>query len=261
MSMLNEYQDRFNCVRLERNDGVLVVVLHTEGESLLWGKDPHDELGAIFTAIAGDPENKIVILTGTGEEFIRMAPPSSRSAPLPGSLWREVATSGERLIRSHLSIPVPIIAAVNGPALIHSELAVLCDIVLASETAIFADVAHVPRGLVPGDGVNVIYSAIMGVNRARYFLLTGQSLNAQQALDAGIVAEVLPAAELMNRARELAAQLSNLPPATLRYTRAVLTASLGHAVDHYLPPSLAMEGLAAAEYWPGIEGPFFEAPA
>ena len=77
------------------------------------------------------------------------------------------------------------IAAVNGPALIHAELAVLCDIVIASENAEFQDAPHFPNGVVPGDGVHVVWPLVLGANRGRYFLLTGQKLRAKQALDSG----------------------------------------------------------------------------
>jgi enoyl-CoA hydratase/carnithine racemase len=79
---------------------------------------------------------------------------------------------------------------VNGPVNIHAELAVLSDIVLASENAAFQDAPHFPNGLVPADGVHVIWPYLLGRNRGRYFLLTGERLSAQEALRLGVVAEV-----------------------------------------------------------------------
>jgi enoyl-CoA hydratase/carnithine racemase len=81
---------------------------------------------------------------------------------------------------NHLDIEAPMIAAVNGPALIHAELALLCDIVLASETAIFQDLPHFPSGLVPGDGVHVVFPLLLGANRGRYSLLMGQKIPAHE---------------------------------------------------------------------------------
>ena len=72
-----------------------------------------------------------------------------------------------------LNIEVPVISAVNGPAWRHSELPLLADIVLAADTAQFQDSAHFTGGLVPGDGMHIVYPLLLGVNRARYFLLTG----------------------------------------------------------------------------------------
>src|ERR1700752_1174112 len=103
-----------------------------------------------------------------------------------------------------LDIEVPVIAAVNGPALIHAEIAVLSDIVIASDNAEFQDAPHFPNGLVPGDGVHIVWPLVLGVNRGRYFLLTGQKLSAREAQTLGVVSEVVPRERLLNRAREIA---------------------------------------------------------
>ena len=100
------------------------------------------------------------------------------------------------LIRSRVTSrpanAVPVISAVNGPCSIHAEVPLLSDIVLASETAYFQDLAHFPRGLVPGDGSHVLWPMLVGPNRARSMLLMGKQLSAQEALEWGVVAEVLP---------------------------------------------------------------------
>src|SRR5688572_14572157 len=100
--------------------------------------------------------------------------------------WAELGWTAKNLLTNLLAIDVPMISAVNGPALRHAELLVMCDIVLAADTAEFQDSAHFTGGLVPGDGV-VVFPMVMGLNRGRYFLLTGQRLNAQQAKEYGLV--------------------------------------------------------------------------
>jgi enoyl-CoA hydratase/carnithine racemase len=249
MAVLADYQHKFAHCRMERTDGVLEATLTTDDGPLIWGGPPHIELADAFGAIASDEENRVVILTGTGDHFIKMAPPTRGGGTVAAATWRHIMAKSEQLVLNHLAIPVPVIAAVNGPVLIHSELACLSDIVLAAESAEFADLAHIPRGLVPGDGVHIIYSAIMGINRARYFLLTGQRLDAKRAQEAGIVAEVLPDEQLLPRARQLAAQLASLPTATLRYSRQVLTKQLIAESHATLRESLALEGLAGGEHW------------
>jgi enoyl-CoA hydratase/carnithine racemase len=103
-----------------------------------------------------------------------------------------------------MDIEVPVIAAVNGPARIHPEIPVLADIVLASDTALFQDAPHFMSGIVPGDGAHVVWPHVIGANRGRYFLITGQELHAKQALDYGAVSEVLARERLLPRALELA---------------------------------------------------------
>ena len=139
------------------------------------------------------------------------------------------------------------ISAINGPALRHSELPLLCDIVLASEDVVFQDSAHFPNGLVPGDGMHIVYPLLMGTNRARYFLLTGQVLSAQEAQEIGLVNEVLPKREVLPRAWALAEQLAQRPPLTLRYTRVVLTLHIKRLLQDMLGYGLALEGLGVAD--------------
>ena len=139
------------------------------------------------------------------------------------------------------------ISAVNGPALRHAELPVLCDVVLASETAEFQVSAHFVGGLVPGDGVHVIFPLAMGLNRGRDFLLTGQRLDAHQAREFGLVNEVLAPDALMPRAWELARMILQQPEMNRRYARLAVTEHLRRQMNDLLPYGLALEGLAITQ--------------
>jgi enoyl-CoA hydratase/carnithine racemase len=139
---------------------------------------------------------------------------------------------------------VPMIAAVNGPAFIHAELAVLCDIVLASENAEFQDAPHFPMGIVPGDGVHLVWPMLLGPNRGRYFLLTGQKLSAREALNLGVVSEVLPRPDLMPRAWQLARDICARPVMVQRYARAAMTQMLKQTMLDGLGYGIALESLA-----------------
>ena len=223
MARLEDYADKYQTVKMERRNGILQVTFHTRGGSLEWGEAPHREFGHAFADIGSDPENRVVILTGAGGDFCADYPEArTRSRRTPKD-WDTIYWEGKRLLMNLLDIEVPMISAVNGPALIHAEIVVLSDIVLASETATFQDAPHFAGNLVPADGVHIVWPLLLGQNRGRYFLLTGQKLSAQEAHALGVVNEVLPKEDLLPRAWQLAEQLAEQSDLTLRYTRVALT--------------------------------------
>jgi enoyl-CoA hydratase/carnithine racemase len=127
-----------------------------------------------FTQIGADRENRIIIMIGTGTEF------SGPRAEPGHSFYREVSTNitadlldrihwnAHRLMTRMLDIEVPMIAVVNGPAMRHSELPLMCDIVIAAEDASFEDTAHFKlASQTPGDGIGIVYTMLLGLNRAR----------------------------------------------------------------------------------------------
>ena len=247
MSTLQQYAGKYQNIRMERRDGILQMTFHTEGGPLQWGGGPHEEFPRAFADVGADPDNRVIILTGAGDAF--SGPPGS-AASTPKRTpreWDKTYWEGKRLLLNLLDIEVPMIAAVNGPALRHSEIPLLCDIVLAADTAAFQDSGHFMSGLVPGDGVHIVYPMLLGVNRGRYFLLTGQSIGAEEALRLGLVSEVLPPGELLPRAWALAEQLAAQSDLVLRYTRVATTQYLKRQMQELLGYGLALEGLGSAD--------------
>ena len=245
----DRYRERYENIKLEREDGVLTMTLHTRGDSLIWSARAHEELGFCFTDIGADRDNKVVILTGTGANFCADIDAGSFKLST-ASDWDLTFYDGRRLLRNLLDIEVPVISAVNGPARIHPEIPVLSDIVLAAGTALFQDAPHFMSGIVPGDGAHIVWPYVIGGNRGRVFLLTGQELDARTALDYGAVAEVLPRDRLIRRARELANMIAARPILTRRYTRVALTQRIKRLLDEGLSFGLAMEALAAIDHLP-----------
>jgi enoyl-CoA hydratase/carnithine racemase len=250
MSLFDEYSRKYETVKMERRDGVLQMTLHTEGKALRWGLVPHRELPAAFYDVGRDRDNRVIILTGTGDEFSGPRP-TPESGPFPSrptaEAWDRVYWEGKQLLMNLLNIEVPMISAVNGPAMRHSELPLLCDIVLAAEEASFQDSGHFVGGLMPGDGVHIVYPVLLGLNRGRYFLLTGQTISAREAQGLGLVAEVLPRERLLERAWAHAEMLARQPTLMLRYTRVVFTEYIKRQMQELLGYGLALEGMALME--------------
>jgi enoyl-CoA hydratase/carnithine racemase len=243
------YRSRYRNIRLERSDGILTATLHTGGGSLVWSALAHEELGYCFTDIATDRDNKVVILAGAGESWCADINAGSFKLSTSGD-WDLTFFDGRRLLVNLLDIEVPVISAINGPARIHPEIPVLSDIVLASDTALFQDAPHFMSGIVPGDGAHVVWPHLLGPNRGRYFLMMGQEIGAQQALELGVVNEVLPANRLMARASEIARTIAAKPPLTRRYTRVALTQRIKRLLHEGLGYGLAIEALAAIDKLP-----------
>lgn len=245
-----DYSNTYKHALLERDDaGVLTIRLHTEGGPLVWGDGPHSELPEVFTDVGADSGNRVVILTGTGDRFIRDLDDSWAGAMTPVK-WSKIYSHGQRLLERLLEIPVPVIGVLNGPATVHAELAILSDIVLVADDAYLSDAPHFRFGTVPGDGVHIIWPMLLGPNRGRYFLLTGQRLTADEAHRLGVVNEVMPRDELLPRARALAANLARKPETVLRYTREVLVHPIRRALLDGVSHGLALEGLGVFESWP-----------
>jgi enoyl-CoA hydratase/carnithine racemase len=245
MSKLDEYANKYRNLAMERHNGVLQVNFHTNGGPFLFSGRAHRELGDAFIDMARDPDNKVMIITGTGDSFCASLDLPSNPGRITADIWTIIYAEGKRMLMNLLEIGVPVIGAVNGPALVHAELAVMSDIVIASEDAVFQDAPHFPNGAVPGDGAHVVWPFILGPNRGRYFLLMGQKIPAQEALTLGIVSEVLPREKLLPRAHEIARQLLHQPALTLRYTREALASKYRRLMLEELGPGLAVEGLAA----------------
>jgi enoyl-CoA hydratase/carnithine racemase len=140
-----------------------------------------------------------------------------------------------------VDLEMPIVAAVNGPATVHSEYVLLADIVIAADTTVFSDFPHLTFGIVPGDGIHIAWEEALGLNRARYLTLTQGSFTAQQAERWGAVAEVVPLKQVLPRAQELAEALAAKPQLLTRYLAIILRQRLSRRMAEGTQLGMALE--------------------
>jgi enoyl-CoA hydratase/carnithine racemase len=242
------YFATYRSMRLTRDpQGVLVAEFHTDGGPLTFTAQDHTEFVDAFYRIAQDRANQIVILTGTGGEFIPEIDFSSFGNVADPGVWSQVHDEGVQILENLANIRVPVIAAVEGRANVHSEYALLANVIVAGEGASFNDLPHFAGGIVPGDGIFTTWSYRAGAGRAEAFLLHPQPLTAQTAYEWGVVAEIVPNGKALARARELALLYLRVPEVTRRNTRAHFIQPLKERIVREVGYGLSLEGASAAD--------------
>ena len=177
-----EYREVFkDFYKLERrDDGVLLVQAHTEDGSIRLNVQNHRSLGQLLKVIGADPENELLILTGSGEDFMMASDPGGFALEDEDmEYWAyEYAYKDGRINVSSLvnDLEIPTIGVLNGPGF-HTEIVLMCDITICSEDAVIFDL-HYDIGSVPADGIHNAFQELLGVKRAAYALLTGEAIDA-----------------------------------------------------------------------------------
>src|SRR6201997_814424 len=241
------YFTGYRGLKLTRDaQGVLVVEFHTHGEPLIFTAQDHTDCVDAFYRIAQDRANKIVILTGTGGEFIPGIDFSSFGNVADPSVWSQVHDEGVQILENLANIRVPVVAAIEGRAHVHSEYALLANVIVAAEGATFNDVPHFAGGIVPGDGIFTTWSYRAGAGRAEAFLLNPRPVTAQTAYEWGVVAEVVANGKALVRACELAELYLKAPEVTRRNTRAHFIQPLKERIVREVGYGLSVEGASAA---------------
>lgn len=195
---------------------------------------------------------RVVILTGAGTAFSsggdlkQMKAGAGLRAQLPAQTRRNYKTGIQRLPLMFQALEVPVVAAVNGPAIgAGLDLATMCDVRIAAESAKFAE-SFVKLGIIPGDGGAWLLPRIVGFSRATELALTGEMFDAKTALEYGLVSHVVPDADLMAKAREIAGKIAANPPHAVRMTKRLLREGQTAGLANILEMSAAMQSLAHA---------------
>jgi len=210
---------------------VRIVTLNRPEQLNATNEELHRGLSLVWRHVAADPDARVAILTGAGKTFSAGGDFHFMTKLAADERFREQTMEEARtILLDMIRFPLPLIAAVNGPAVgLGCSLVLSCDLVLLSDQAHLAD-PHLAVGLVPGDGGAALWPLFTSMLRVKEFLFTGDRIGPEQAVALGLANRVVPAAELMAEALKLAQRLARLPQRALRDTKRALNAHIEKAV-------------------------------
>ena len=232
----------YETVTLTRREGAAWIELNRPDALNAWNTQLGDDLHAAVHAAAEDDEARAVVITGAGRAFSAGGSYEDfehRRTDL--AVRRRSLRLARKLVGEMLDVAVPVVAAVNGPAVgLGCTVATLCDIVFMADTAFLAD-PHVSVALVAGDGGAVTWPAMTSLLRAKQYLLTGDRIPAPVAVELGLANFVVPAEALLDEALAFARRLAAQPPQAVQETKAVLNQHLRANAVRSLGYGLAAE--------------------
>jgi enoyl-CoA hydratase len=192
----------------------------------------HQSLARVWDCVAADPDARAVVVTGRGSAFSAGGDFDYMQENIDDAALRaRTIDEGRSFVKGMIRCPLPIVAAVNGPAVgLGCSIALLSDIVIMADTSFLAD-PHLRMGLVPGDG-GMVWPALTGLSRAKEFLFLGERISAPQAVEFGLASRVVNADQVVAEAMDLANRLSRVPAGALRATKRALNAYLESQLDN-----------------------------
>jgi len=239
-------------VTTERDDaGIVTMTLNApETRNAISDMPMIEAILAALTEAQADPEARVILLTGAGAAFSSggniksMSPGQGLVDKVPAITRRNYRAGIQRLPLAFEDCDLPIVAAVNGPAVgAGCDLTLMCDLRIAGASATFAE-SFVRIGIVPGDGGAWLLPRVVGFARASEMALTGDTIDAQTALSYGLVSRVVPDDELLNEARAIAGRIAANPGHAVRMTRRLLRQAYNRDLSVTLELSSAMQALA-----------------
>lgn len=227
---------------VEARGAVRIVTLNRPAALNAADEALHGAIARVWPELDADPEVRAIVLTGAGRAFsgggdLGLLERMTNDTALRARIMDEAAD----IVRAMTTVRVPIVAAVNGPAVgLGCSLASMSDLVIVEEHAYFAD-PHVALGLVAADGGAVTWPLLTSLLRAKEYLLLGDRLPAEDAVRIGIANRVVPAGKSLEVALELAQRLAALPPQSVRETKRLLNDAVGRVVESILARAIATE--------------------
>jgi enoyl-CoA hydratase/carnithine racemase len=242
------YFDKYENLAFTRdNDGVLVLRFHTDGGPIVFTGQTHQDLPGALEELSLDRDNKALVITGSGDAFMDQIDGPSLGEIFKPAVWEKTRMEGAKVLQRLLEVPMPAVGVANGPATVHSEYLLLCDIHIASERATYSDLPHPTFGITGGDGLHVVWEEVAGTARAKWLLWTGEQIDAQTALQWGVVAEVVPHDRAVDRGIEIARSLAAKPALYRTLQKQTLNLNLRRRITEDVPFGMALEGLTAAD--------------
>lgn len=237
-------------LKTQRDGAILIITMsQPETRNALTGNTAVEEFVQICDDIRKDASVKVVILTADGPVFssggnVKDMKRFFDDALTPDLIREEYRQGIQRIPRALYNLDVPVICAVNGPAIgAGLDLTCMCDIRIASEHATFAE-SFVRVGIVPGDGGAWLLPRTVGRAKAAEMAFTGEALTAQQALACGLVSRVVPHDQLLTEARALAAKIAANPGAVMRMTKRLLREGEHSSLESLLELSAGYQAIA-----------------
>lgn len=234
-------QENYETILIEkRSNGVAQATLNRPKKLNAVDGRLHYELTTLWVDTGADPEVKVLLVTGAGRAFCAGGDFSADRQPGPGGPNATIREA-RQIVDNLLDCEKPIVSAVHGYAMgLGATVALLCDVVVAGRKTTFAD-THVRMGIGAGDGGQVIWPLLMGVNRAKYFLMTGEHLPAEEAYALGLVNFVVDEDEVLDKATAIAERLAAGPSLAISASKVPVNKYIKMVSNLVLPLSLNLE--------------------
>lgn len=237
-------------IKLEKEGTIAVLTLTRPDAMNALGEEGDGEaVAAVCAELAADRTIRAAILTGEGRAFSAggnvkaMLAGEGNFAGNPAMVREGYRGNIHKALRALYALDIPLIAAVNGPAIgLGCDLACLADIRLASTKSSFG-VTFLKVGIIPGDGGTWILPRIIGMSRAAELFYTGRVIKPEQAMEWGLVSRVVEPEALMDEARALATEIAAQPPYQLRATKTLLRQGQNISYDTALEMAASTQGL------------------
>lgn len=248
--------DQYRHIKFSRRGRILTVTLDRPEAHNAVNGEMHHELARLFHDVNRDPDSDVVVLTGSGRAFCAGGDLKWLQAAIDDpSIFEEMTREAKRILFGQLEVEKPIIARLNGAATgLGASLALLCDMIIATEGAVIGD-PHVSVGLVAGDGGAIIWPQLVGFARAKQYLLTGDLLDATEAERIGLINRVVSPEELDDAVYGFAERLANGATKAIRWTKVTTNLTLKAIAHQIFDTGLAYEALSnlSADHQEGID--------